>query len=63
MAVFINIDEKLIEEAQRLGGHKTKQATVNEALQEYICRRSRLEVLNEFGTFEFDEEYDYKSNR
>ena len=34
-------DDKLIDEAVRLGGHRTKRKTVEEALQEFILRRKR----------------------
>ncbi len=57
------IDDKLLDEAVRLGKHRTKKATVNEALQEYIQRRKRLTMLKSFGTIDFDPRYDYKSER
>jgi hypothetical protein len=38
-------------------------ATVNEALSEYVKRRQRLRVLEHFGTFDFDQEFDYKKAR
>jgi Arc/MetJ family transcription regulator len=57
------IDEKLLEKAVRIGGQRTKRATVNEALKEYIERRQRLRVLKAFGTFDFDPTYDYKAAR
>ena len=57
------IDDDLLEEALRLGGHATKRATVNEALVEYIARRKRRAALAQFGTFDFDPAYDYKRER
>lgn len=42
MATDINIDAKLLDEAKRIGGHRTKRATVNKALREYVQRRKRL---------------------
>jgi Arc/MetJ family transcription regulator len=53
----------LLEEAQKIGGHRTKRATVNEALEEYIGRRKQREILELFGKVEFDEGYDYKAQR
>ena len=41
MATNLAIDEKLLEKALRGGGHRTKRATVNEALEEYVKRRGR----------------------
>jgi hypothetical protein len=35
-------DDALVEEAQRIGGHATKEAAVTEALEEYIALRKRL---------------------
>ena len=63
MATNLNINEKLLEEAQRLGGKKTKRETVNEALEEYVRRRKQIDLLDLFGTVEFDEHYDHKRLR
>lgn len=57
------IDDNLLEEALRLGGHATKRATVNEALAEYIAQRKRRATFAQFGTFDFDPSYDYKRER
>ena len=57
------IDDKLLEEALRVGGHRTKRATVNEALEEYIRRRKRLRAVASFGTVVFDPRHDYKQAR
>jgi len=63
MPTNLAIDDKLLEEAVRLGRHRTKKATVNEALLEYIQRRKRLRALESFGTIQFDPQYDYKAQR
>ena len=60
MPVDLGIDEHLIEEARRLGRHKTKEDAVNAALREYIQRREQLRILDLSGTVDFDPEYDYK---
>lgn len=39
VATNLAIDDKLILEAQRIGGHRTKKSAVTEALKEYIQRR------------------------
>jgi len=54
MPTNLGIDEKLLIEALRLGGHRTKKATVNEALQEYIAQRKRLQGLRLLGTIDFE---------
>jgi len=63
MPTNLAIDDRLLEEAVRLGKHRTKRATVNEALLEYIQRRKRLLAPEAFGTIEFDPQYDYKAQR
>jgi Arc/MetJ family transcription regulator len=63
LATNVKIDEKLIQEALQLGGHRTKRAVIEEALQEYVQRRKQLEVIKLFGTIEYDDDYDYKLQR
>ncbi len=46
-----------------MGGHRTKKATVTEALQEYIGRRKQAQILDLFGQIDYDPEYDYKEQR
>jgi Arc/MetJ family transcription regulator len=63
MPTNLAIDDNLIEEARRIGGHKTKKEAVTSALAEYIAHRKRLEILSSFGTIDFDPTYDYKAER
>ena len=63
MATNLAIDDALLAEAQRIGGHRTKKDTVTEALTEYIQRRKQAQVTELFGTIEFDPSYDYKKQR
>ncbi len=63
MPTNLAIDDRLLEEARNLGGHKTKKATVTEALQEYIRHRRQLQILDLFGRIEYDPTYDYKEQR
>jgi Arc/MetJ family transcription regulator len=63
MATNLAIDDVLLREAQEIGRHKTKKATVTEALKEYIRKRKQLEVLNLFGKIDYDDDYDYKKGR
>ncbi len=63
MPTNLAIDDRLLAKALRLGGHRTKRATVNEALEEYIKRRQRLAALKLFGTVDVDPAYDYKQAR
>ena len=63
MATNLAIDDNLILEAQKIGRHKTKKSAVTEALKEYIQRRKQLEIIELFGKVDYDEDYDYKTNR
>jgi Arc/MetJ family transcription regulator len=63
MATNLAIEPDLLAEAHRIGGHRTKKATVTEALEEYIRRRKQLEALELFGQIEYHDDYDYKTER
>ena len=63
MATNLQIDDGLIDEAVRLGGHKTKKAAVTEALVEYTRHLQQLKILSMFQKVDFDPDYDYKSQR
>jgi Arc/MetJ family transcription regulator len=63
MPTNLAIDDRLIEEAQKLGQHRTKKETVTAALDEYIRRRKQLRILSLFGTIDYDDTYDYKRER
>ena len=63
MATNLEIDPELMEEALKLGNHRTKRAVVQEALQEYVQRRKQLEVMKLFGTIEYEDDYNYKAQR
>ena len=63
MPTDLAIDDRLLEEALRLGKHRTKRATVNEALKEYVERRRQMEILELFGQIDYDPAHDYKRQR
>ncbi len=63
MPTNLAIDDRLLEEALRLGNHRTKRATVNAALKEYVERRRQMTVLDLFGQMDYDPGYDYKKQR
>jgi hypothetical protein len=63
MATNLALDDNLIEEARKIGDHKTKKEAVTAALDEYIRRRKQLEILDHFGTIDFAPDYDYKKMR
>lgn len=63
MPTNLALDDRLIEEAKKLGHHRTKKEAVTAALDEYIRRRKQLEILSLFGTIDYDDAYDYKRAR
>lgn len=63
MPTNLALDDRLLDEALQLGGHKTKKATVTEALREYIQRRRQRDILALFGRVAYDANYDYKKQR
>lgn len=63
MATNLALDDSLIEEAKLLGHHKSKKDAVNTALKEYIQRKKQYLVMEDFGKFDFDPDYDYKKER
>ena len=58
-----DIDDTLLEKDLRIGGLKTREETVNQALREFIERREAEKLIAAFGTVDFDEGYDYKAER
>ena len=42
---MLHIDDSLIEEARRIGGHKTKKEAVTKAVTEYITNASGWQFL------------------
>ena len=49
MATNLALDDRLIEEAVRVSGHRTKKAAVTSALEEYIQRRKQKAIVDLFG--------------
>ena len=63
VATNLQIDDKLITRAVKLGGHQTKKAAVTEALREYVRHREQEKITSLFGTVDYDPAYDYKQQR
>ena len=63
MATNLAIDAELLTRALEIGGEKTKRATVNKALREFVARREQKRLVELFGTLDWDDGYDYKSER
>jgi len=63
VATNLAIDDGLLTKALEIGGYKSKKDTVNAALDEFIKRRKAKELIDIFGTIEYDASYDYKKMR
>jgi hypothetical protein len=63
MATNLALDDRLIEEARKIGHHRTKKEAVTAALSEYVKRRRQQKIIEAFGTVDFDPAYDYKAER
>lgn len=63
MATNLALDDKLLDEALELSGLRTKKAVVTQALMEYIRKRQQSQVLELFGSIDYDADYDYKTQR
>jgi hypothetical protein len=63
MATNLGLDDAAIEDARILGGYKTKKDAVNAAIHEYVKRRKQAQIVELFGTIDYDPEYDYKAAR
>ena len=63
MATNLELDDKLIHQAVKLGGHRTKKEAVTHALTDYVGRLKQAQVLTLFGQIDFDPDYDYKKQR
>lgn len=63
MATNLDINQKLLAQAKKVGKHRTKKEAVNAALQEYVQRHNQLGIMKLFGTIDYDPAYDYKALR
>ena len=63
MATNLAIDDRLLNEAVRVGGQRTKKDTVTQALLEYVQRRKQAQILDLFGKVDLDPKYNYKQQR
>ena len=63
MATNLALDPDLLDRALAVSGQKTKKAAVTKALEEFIARREQREILELFGTLDWNPDYDYKAER
>jgi hypothetical protein len=63
LATNLQLDDRLIERAVKLGKHRTKRAAVTQALKEYVEHLEQQKLLMFFGRVDYDPGYDYKKQR
>jgi Arc/MetJ family transcription regulator len=63
MATNLALDPKLLDQVLELSGEQTKKAAVTLALKEFIARREQRKLAELFGKLEWDQSYDYKTER
>ncbi len=63
MPINVTVDDKLVEDARKLGQHETDKQAVDAALEEYVRRRDQLRILELVGKVEYYDDYDYKEGR
>lgn len=63
IATHLELDDRLIKEAVKLGGHRTKKAAVTRALADYVAHLKQEAILELFGKVDFDPDYDPKHQR
>ncbi len=63
MPTNLALDDKLIDEARRIGKHATKKEAVTVALQEYVARHKQLAILDLFGTVDIDPRHSIRAAR
>jgi Arc/MetJ family transcription regulator len=63
MAENLDVDERLIEEAVRLGKFESKRDAIHAALTEYVRRRKQASILEMVGKVDYYPDYDYKKAR
>jgi Arc/MetJ family transcription regulator len=63
MATNLSLDPDLLERALKASGERTKKAAVTKALEEFVARRRQRRLVELMGKLEWDQSYDYKSER
>lgn len=63
MPTNLQINDRLLAKAKRIGGFRTKKDTVNQALSEFVRRREQREIVDLFGTVDFAADFDHKRLR
>jgi len=57
------LDERVMDEAVRLGHFSTREEALKAALAEFVDRRNRLRILELEGQIDFAPDWNYKALR
>ena len=63
MATNLDIDPRLLEQAVKVSGERTKTAAVTRALREYVARHEQRRIVELFAALDWNPQYDYKAER
>lgn len=63
MPTTLSIDGESLQQTVELSGGRTKIATVNKALREFITRGEQNLIIGLFGKLDWDYGYAYKNER
>lgn len=63
MAANLDIDDRLLEKAKRLGRHPSKREAVERALSEYVAGLERLAILELAGTLDMEPHGSHRAGR
>lgn len=63
MRTNIVIDDELMKKAMEVSGLKTKKAVVEQAITEFVERRTHRNLRDLRGKIKFADDYDYKAAR
>ncbi len=63
MRTNIDLDDKLLKKAMKLGKTKTKKEIIHKALEEFVKNKQKRNLLELKGKIEFSKDYDYKKMR
>lgn len=59
----VALDETLVEQVRKAGGHRTQRAAVTAAMREYLQQLKRNDARSLFGKIEYFDDYDHKTLR
>jgi Arc/MetJ family transcription regulator len=63
MPTNLALDDRLIDEAVKVGNHRTKKEAVTAALKEYVQARKQRGILDLVGKVDYYDDYDPKRLR